>query len=328
MAEPSTIARPYAEAVFRLADAQGKLVEWSATLANLAAVAADGRVRAAFGDPAFSAAKIAGLVIGILAGMLVPALATAKTKAKVAECQSSIQNLAGAITAFNTDYGRYPIAKAARQALQPVNEASNAGNPDFTFGTVNADGSQVRDNNGNPVAVNIGNPNPIPQASNREIIAALRAVAPDWGVSAWNRNNALNPERRSYLNVKDKPRKVGGVDTGEPGGVGADGVYRDPWGMPYIISLDANFDNRTRDAFYRQDAVASATPPANRGLIGLSKFPGPNSTTGETSPGTYEANTGVMVWSFGPDKKADPTVSATIAGGRKTVNADNITSWK
>ena len=51
MAEPSTIARPYAEAAFRLADAQGKLAEWSATLANLAAVAADARVRAAIGDP-------------------------------------------------------------------------------------------------------------------------------------------------------------------------------------------------------------------------------------------------------------------------------------
>ncbi|MCC6211987.1 MAG: F0F1 ATP synthase subunit delta [Burkholderiales bacterium] len=70
MAEPSTIARPYAEAAFRLADAQGKLAEWSVTLANLAAVAADERVRAAIGDPAFPAPKIAGLFIGILAGKL------------------------------------------------------------------------------------------------------------------------------------------------------------------------------------------------------------------------------------------------------------------
>ncbi len=70
MAEPSTIARPYAEAAFRLADAQGKLAEWSAVLANLAAVAADGRVRAAVGDPNLSAAKVAGLFISILAGKL------------------------------------------------------------------------------------------------------------------------------------------------------------------------------------------------------------------------------------------------------------------
>ena len=45
MAEPSTIARPYAEAAFKLADSQGKLADWSAALGNLAAVAADARVR-------------------------------------------------------------------------------------------------------------------------------------------------------------------------------------------------------------------------------------------------------------------------------------------
>jgi F-type H+-transporting ATPase subunit delta len=70
VAEPSTIARPYAEAAFRLADVQGKLADWSATLANLSAVAADERVRAAVGDPNFPAAKIAGLFIAILAGKL------------------------------------------------------------------------------------------------------------------------------------------------------------------------------------------------------------------------------------------------------------------
>jgi len=70
MAEPATIARPYAEAAFRLADAQGKLAEWSTALANLAAVAADARVRAAVGDPNLSAAKVAGLFVAILAGKL------------------------------------------------------------------------------------------------------------------------------------------------------------------------------------------------------------------------------------------------------------------
>ena len=70
MAEPSTIARPYAEAVFRLADGQGKLAEWSAALANLAAVAADERVRTAVSDPNLPDAKAAGLIISILAGKL------------------------------------------------------------------------------------------------------------------------------------------------------------------------------------------------------------------------------------------------------------------
>ena len=70
MAEPSTIARPYAEAAFRLADAQGKLADWSVALANLSAVAADERVRAAIGDPNYPATKVAGLFIAILTGKL------------------------------------------------------------------------------------------------------------------------------------------------------------------------------------------------------------------------------------------------------------------
>ena len=70
MAEPSTIARPYAEAVFQLADAQGKLADWSAALANLAGVAADERIRAAIGDPNFAPARVAGLFIAVLSGKL------------------------------------------------------------------------------------------------------------------------------------------------------------------------------------------------------------------------------------------------------------------
>lgn len=70
MAEPSTVARPYAEAAFRLADEAGALGRWSEMLAALSQVGADERVRAAVGDPKLSAAQVAGLFIAILAGKL------------------------------------------------------------------------------------------------------------------------------------------------------------------------------------------------------------------------------------------------------------------
>jgi F-type H+-transporting ATPase subunit delta len=70
MAEPSTIARPYAEAVFRLADAAGKLGAWSDMLANLAKVAAEPAVATALKDPNLTAPKAAGMLIGILSGQL------------------------------------------------------------------------------------------------------------------------------------------------------------------------------------------------------------------------------------------------------------------
>jgi F-type H+-transporting ATPase subunit delta len=70
MAEPSTIARPYAEAVFRLADSAGKLGAWSDMLANLAKVSGDPGVATALKDPNLSAPKAAGMLIGVLTGQL------------------------------------------------------------------------------------------------------------------------------------------------------------------------------------------------------------------------------------------------------------------
>lgn len=70
MAEPSTVARPYAEAVFKLADSSGALAKWSEMLGALALVAKDERVRAAITDPQLSDAEVAGLFIAILAGKL------------------------------------------------------------------------------------------------------------------------------------------------------------------------------------------------------------------------------------------------------------------
>jgi F-type H+-transporting ATPase subunit delta len=70
MAEPSTVARPYAEAAFRLADEAGALANWSEMLGALALVAEDARVQAAVADPNRSDAQAAGLFISILAGKL------------------------------------------------------------------------------------------------------------------------------------------------------------------------------------------------------------------------------------------------------------------
>src|SRR3954471_5458677 len=70
MAEPTTVARPYAEAAFKLADEAGALAKWSEMLGSLAQVGADARVRASVADPNLPDAKVAGLFISILSGQL------------------------------------------------------------------------------------------------------------------------------------------------------------------------------------------------------------------------------------------------------------------
>lgn len=70
MAEPSTVARPYAEAAFRLAEAGNALGNWSDMLAALATVSQDERVRSAVADPTLSDPQLAGLFISILGSRL------------------------------------------------------------------------------------------------------------------------------------------------------------------------------------------------------------------------------------------------------------------
>jgi F-type H+-transporting ATPase subunit delta len=64
MAEIATIARPYAEAIFEVADAEDGLAAWSAVLARLAALAANPDVLRLVGDPTVTADALYGVVAG------------------------------------------------------------------------------------------------------------------------------------------------------------------------------------------------------------------------------------------------------------------------
>ena len=70
MAELVTIARPYAEAVFKLAREQSNLESWSGALALLEAVIQDPNVRTLIRDPNVGAADVEGLILGVLGEQL------------------------------------------------------------------------------------------------------------------------------------------------------------------------------------------------------------------------------------------------------------------
>ncbi len=62
MAELSTLARPYAEAVFRLAREKNALADWSGRLATLAAIVSNDQMRTVIADPGTSAGRAAELI--------------------------------------------------------------------------------------------------------------------------------------------------------------------------------------------------------------------------------------------------------------------------
>ncbi|MCK5714516.1 MAG: F0F1 ATP synthase subunit delta [Nitrosomonadaceae bacterium] len=65
MAEALTIARPYAEAVFRLAKAGNSLPAWSSMLKFTAVVADDKRIRVLLGNPEVSTKRLGELLLDI-----------------------------------------------------------------------------------------------------------------------------------------------------------------------------------------------------------------------------------------------------------------------
>lgn len=65
MAEIQTLARPYAEAVFELAQGREALKQWSGTLAFVTAVAADANIRRLADDPRVDRARFRELFLDV-----------------------------------------------------------------------------------------------------------------------------------------------------------------------------------------------------------------------------------------------------------------------
>ena len=82
MAEVTTIARPYAEAAFSLADQSGSLAKWSALLGRMAQVSADPAVQSLLGNPKVTDAQLVELFMSIGGTDVVEGRSFAKTLAE------------------------------------------------------------------------------------------------------------------------------------------------------------------------------------------------------------------------------------------------------
>ena len=177
-------------------------------------------------------------IIAILAALLLPALSSGRKNAQKKRTQLEITKLVTAITEYDSAYSRWPAATQAN-----------------TFG------GKLN----NPSQTMIGDVN------NSEVIAILtdNADLTIGGVPNPNANHQKNPSYTKFLSASTA------IDNSQPG-IGSDGVYRDPWGNPYIISLDLNGNNKVQDRVY--------------GSI----------------------NAPIAVWSAGPDKLASTTATDPV----------------
>jgi len=211
-------------------------------------------------------------IIAILAGLLLPALAHMKTLVKIRLARVDMANLLAAISQYDATYERPPLSKEAFGSTTPSC-------PDFTCGTIRADDTLITA----PSIVSTGNNGY--KNDNAEILRILLDVD-----ELPNHNHSRNPRRIRFFDAQ------AARDNNSPG-VGPDGVFRDPWGHPYIITLDLNDDGICQDGFYYP-----LTKGASSWLIGKP----------------------AIAWSFGPDGTADPNPQT---GPKRGANKDNILSW-
>ena len=224
--------------------------------------------------------------------MLLPAMAAAKRAAQKAKAKTEMQGIVTAIQGYDSAYGRFPVSTNAQSA-------ANGG--DYTYGGI------FQTPNGT------WPPGPVPPnycVTNTDVIAILMNIT-NTTVTSVNQNAQKNPQQTIFLS----PHMSG--DTNSPG-VGTDLVYRDPWGNPYVITMDLNYDEMCKDPFYSLSTVSGPNGNTSPGLNGLVN---PDGTANN-----FQYRGKVMVWSAGPDGKIDP--NATASGPNSGVNLDNVVSWQ
>ena len=121
-------------------------------------------------------------IIGILASLLLPAIAIAKVHAMKTQAKVQISDLVNDIQKYDSDYSRMPISAAALSA---------AANGQFTYGGLFQTPGGTW-------------PAPVPAnyyTNNNELIAILMDVT-NTTVTAVNANHQKNPQATLYLNAK------------------------------------------------------------------------------------------------------------------------------
>lgn len=177
-------------------------------------------------------------LVGVFLGIMTP-FSHHVQRSRTAQARLEMGQIVNAASAYTNHYGRLPFTGDAVQAAKP----------DFTWTDAGAGDTVI------PSQLSH-------KANNSELMAILCDLERFRdGEPTSNVNHARNPNKIAFLEAKQ-------VNGARPG-IDEHGVFRDPWGNPYIITIDVNGDGSCEDPLYRK-------------------------VKGQ-----------VLAWSFGPDGKAD-----------------------
>jgi prepilin-type N-terminal cleavage/methylation domain-containing protein len=222
-------------------------------------------------------------IIAILAAMILPVFNVAMTHAKKTQAKLEANQIVNAIEQYDSQYSRMPVSSFVQQS----------GSNNVTYGATSytsssSTGNQFPDPSWTDIQGGYVTPVGLYMTNNSDVMAMLLNLTnyPNSSQFTVNTNYQKNPMRTIFLNGKYT------ADTVSPG-IGTDLNYRDPWGNPYLITIDLNDDNKAEDAFYTYAPMsASTTTPGAAGVNGLSY---------QASDKYYVYHGNVMVWSMGPN---------------------------
>ncbi len=179
-------------------------------------------------------------IIAILIGMLFPAFRAVQNQARKTQAKNDLSQIVTAVNAFYTEYGKYPLNPTdANDAYFGPAGTAPAGSTSYGNNDVLVD--VLRNNTGS--------------TNNSATVATL------------------NPRGIVFLNipeVKDNSSPKSGVISNGAIVVAPlrIGVWYDPWGSPYRVIADCNYNNQITNPYTANTGAGSS--PLTIGVIGWS----------------------------------------------------------
>src|SRR5436190_5441157 len=205
-------------------------------------------------------------IIAILVGLLFPAFKAVQNQARQTQAKNDLTQIVNAVNAFYTDYGKYPLATSGADVI-------------YGPGGTAANNALFNELQGCPATGT-----PPPTCSGNSTLNTRQIVF----ISPPAVKSPANP--RSGIATQAATINCFAVAIGD---------FVDPWGTPYNVEIDGNYDNQITMNPYGNNNGAGPQP----------------------------LTIGVIAWSLGSDGVLG-TKTTGCAGNNSYSNSDDVISWQ
>jgi prepilin-type N-terminal cleavage/methylation domain-containing protein len=216
------------------------------------------------------------IMIAILAGLLFPAFTGVQNQAKKVQAKNDLTQIVSAVNAYYTEYGKYPV------------NVPSGNTTDAYFGTGTTPSGATSYGN-NDVLIDVLSNN-TGSTNNSTTVATL------------------NPRGIVFLNVPVAKNITSPKSGVIPNGATVTaplrvGVWYDPWGSPYNVEIDTNYNNQLKNPYGAQAVGGAGSDPVLSGVIAWS-------FGNDQQPGTKTgSNTGDNVYRTSGGAQSDDVIS-------------------